>query len=302
MTQEFTEVEFAGHKVMVPKGGYYDRFHSNPNLAEVEKDPAAGNIDFFRRIPKVMVPSRIGPTWAPNFYYRASNVQVLLLSPLKKLRSILPDQLQPLHAFPGYGLVALTFFSYAVCDNDPYNEVSVAVVIRRPRARGPHMLELLDSMRRLSFFAHVLALPVNTEIARVRGVYGYQLPKWLTDIRLDISSTGVAANISAIDGTPDVTLTASLPTLHRIPSQSRLSTNTSIGLVDGEWCQTQFITNPTELAQRLFPRDITLSRADGPISQLLNGLSARVILRFDVVKDAQMVLYLPRPLQRLPKI
>ncbi|WP_346311276.1 hypothetical protein, partial [Acinetobacter baumannii] len=22
--------------------------------------------------------------------------------------------------------------------------------------------------------------PVNTEIARVRGVYGYQLPKWLT--------------------------------------------------------------------------------------------------------------------------
>ena len=164
------------------------------------------------------------------------------------------------------------------------------------------MLELLDSMRRLSFFAHVLALPVNTEIARVRGVYGYQLPKWLTDIRLDISSTGVAANISAIDGTPAVTLTASLPTLHRIPSQSRLSTNTSIGLVDGEWCQTQFITNPTELAQRLFPRDITLSRADGPISQLLNGLGARVILRFDVVKDAQMVLYLPRPLQRLPKI
>lgn len=158
---------------------------------------------------------------------------------------------------------------------------------------------MLDSTRRLSFFAHVLALPVNTEIARVRGVYGYQLPKWLTDIRLDISSTGVTANISATDGTPDVTLTASLPTLHRIPSQSRLSTNTSIGLVDGEWCQRQFITNPTELA-RLFPRDITLSRANGPIRHLLNGLGAGAIMRFDVIKDAQMVLNLPRPLQRLP--
>lgn len=49
--------------------------------------------------------------------------------------------------------------------------MSVAVVIRRPGARGPHALELIDSMRRQSFFAHVLALPVDTEIARVRGVY-----------------------------------------------------------------------------------------------------------------------------------
>lgn len=185
MTDEFTEVDFGGQKVMVPKGGYYDRFRSNPDLDEVARDPAAGNIDFFRRIPKVMISSRIGPTWAPNFYYRASNVQALMLAPVKKIRAmLLPGQLEPLRALPGYGLVALTFFSYAVCDNDPYNEVSVAIVIRRPVARGPHALELLGSMRRQSFFAHVLALPVDTEIARVRGVHGYQLPKWLADIKL----------------------------------------------------------------------------------------------------------------------
>ncbi|SRR5579883_993327 len=300
MPEELIEVEFAGHKVMVRKGGYYDRFRSNPDLDEVAKDPAAGNIDFFRRIPKVMVKSRIGPTWAPNFYYRASSVQALMLAPLTTLRSILPAPLEPLHALPGRGLVALTFFSYAVCDNDPYNEVSVAVVIRRPGARGPHVLELLDSMRRQSFFAHVLALPVNTEIARVRGVYGYQLPKWLTDIRLDISSSGVTGSIAATDGTPDVTLTAPLPALRRIPSQSRLSTNTSIGLVDGEWRQTQFVTNPIEIARALFPRGVKLSRAGGPISQLLDGLAVGTILRLDVVRDAQMVLYLPRPLQALP--
>lgn len=302
MTENFTEVEFGGHKVMVPQGGYYDRFRSNPDLDQVAKDPAAGNIDFFRRIPKVMVPSRIGPAWAPNFYYRTSNVQALMLAPLKKLRAMLPTQLEPLHALPGYGLVALTFFSYAVCDNDPYNEVSVAIVIRRPGARGPHLLELLDSMQRQSFFAHVLALPVDTEIARVRGVYGYQLPKWLADIKLDISSSGVAVSIAATEGTPDVRLAAPLPVLHRIPSQSRLSTNTSIGLVDGEWRQTQFVTNPIEFAQILFPRDVKMSRSGGPISQLLDGLGVGTIVRFDVVKDAQMVLYLPRSLQALPAI
>jgi hypothetical protein len=249
-----------------------------------------------------MAASRVGPTWAPNFYYRTSHVQALMLAPVKKLRSMLPAPLEPLRAFPGYGLVALTFFSYAVCDNDPYNEVSVAIVVRRPGARGPHSIELMKSMRRQGFFAHVLALPVNTEIARVRGVYGYQLPKWLTGIELDISLSGVTASIAATDSAPDVTLTAPLPMLQRVPSQSRLSTNTSLGLVDGEWRQTQFVTNPIEFAQKLFPRDVKLSSSGGPISQLLGGLGARNILRLDVVKEAQMVLYLPRPLQPLPAV
>lgn len=302
MAERFTEIEFAGRKVPVLAGGYYDRFRMNPDLDEVAKDPAVRNVDFFRRIPKVMASSRVGPAWAPNFYYRTSHVQALMLAPVKKLRSMLPAPLEPLRAFPGHGLVALTFFSYAVCDNDPYNEVSVAIVVRRPGARGPHALELMTSMRRQSFFAHVLALPVDTEIARVRGVYGYQLPKWRTEIGLDISAAGVAARIAATDGTPDVTLTAPLPALQRVPSQSRLSTNTSIGLVDGEWRQTQFVTNPIEFGQTLLPREVKLSRADGPISQLLGGLGAKSILRFDVVKDAQMVLYLPRPLQPLPAL
>jgi hypothetical protein len=296
MAEQFTEVEFAGQKVKVPKGGYYDRFQMNPDLDEVAKDPAVGNIDFFRRIPKVMTQTRVGPTWAPNLYYRTSNVQALMLAPTRRLRSMVPTPLEPLRAFPGYGLVALTYFSYAVCDNDPYNEVSVAVVIRRPGARGLQALELIDSMGRQSFFAHVLALPVDTEIARVRGVFGYQLPKWIADIRLEISST-VSASIAATDGSPDVTLTAPLPALRRVPSQSHISTNTSIGLVDGEWRQTSFQTNPIEFAQTLFPRDVKLNRASGPISQLLEGLGAGRIVRLDVVKDAQMVLYMPRPLQ-----
>ncbi|MFH4175377.1 acetoacetate decarboxylase, partial [Acinetobacter baumannii] len=114
-SQETTVVEFGPYKVNVPKGGYYDRFRMNPNLDEVAKDPAAGNIDFFRSIPKKLVESRVGPVWAPNFYYRSGNVQVLMLAPVKLLKKKLPSPLVPLEAFPGYGLVALTFFTYTVC-------------------------------------------------------------------------------------------------------------------------------------------------------------------------------------------
>ncbi len=243
-----------------------------------------------------MVDSRVGPTWAPNFFYRTSNIQLLMLAPLDRLRGMLPTPLEPLRALPGRGLVALTFFSYAVCDNDPYNEVSIAIVIRRPGARGSQALELLGAIRRRSFFAHVLALPVTTEIARVRGVYGYQLPKWRAEIDAAIGAD-VKASIAAVDGTPDVTVSAPLPVLRTVPSQSRMGTNTMINLVDGQWRQTIVQSNTLSFAQRLFPRDVTLSRRGGPMSQLLEGLGTSTIVRLDVVKDAQVVLNMPTPLK-----
>jgi len=87
MDKRFTQVEFGTHKVEVPAGGYYDRYRMNPDLDEVARDPAAGNIDFFRRIPKRLVASTVGPTWAPNFYYRSSHVQLLFLAPADRLRA-----------------------------------------------------------------------------------------------------------------------------------------------------------------------------------------------------------------------
>ncbi|NKJ50670.1 acetoacetate decarboxylase [Burkholderia sp. SG-MS1] len=296
MDRRFTQVEFGSHKVDVIEGGYYDRFRMNPNLDEVARDPAVGNIDFFRRIPKHQVESRVGPIWAPNFYYRTSSVQVLMLAPLERLRSALPAPLEPLRALPGYGLVALTFFSYAVCDNDPYDEVSVAVVVRRPGARGSHLIELLDSMRRRSFFAHVLALPVSTEIARVRGVYGYQLPKWLAEIKVDLGAA-VKAGISSLDGKPDLVLSAPLPVLRSAAPQSHMGTSTMVHVIDGEWHQTSVQTNTLSFAQRILPRNVKLVRSGGPLSQLLEGLGVSTIVRFDVVKDAQVVLNLPARLR-----
>lgn len=300
MTTQLTTVEFGGETVEVPKGGYYDRYRSNPNLDDVAQDPAAGNIDWFRRIPKVQVDSRVGPIWAPNFYYRASIVQASMLAPFGRLAAMLPAPLQPLRALPGHGVVALTVFSYTVCDNDPYDEVSVAVVVRKPGARGlasgllPE-LELLNAVRRRNFYAHVLALPVTTGIARVRGVRGYQLPKWRTDISVGINDA-VQAEIAGPAGEPDVTLRARRPEFTDVPSQSRMGTNTMVHLVDGQWHQTTVQSNALSFAQRMLPRDVTLSRHGGPLSDLLDGLGAARILSLDVTKDAQLVLNLPRPL------
>ena len=298
MSERSVEVEFGSERVQVPEGGYYDRFRMNPDLDEVARDPAAGNIDWFRRIPKQKVESRVGRIWAPNFFYRMCSVQLLFLAPVAKLRAMLPQPLEPLRPLPGRGLVALTFFSYLVADNDPYNEVSIAAVVRRPGARGPHTLELIDSLRRHSVYGHVLALPVTTEIARVRGVHGYQLPKWLTGIEVDIGE-GVRASIATTDGKPDLTLTAPLPALHELPSQSRINTSTMLNLIDGAWHQTKVQNNVLSYGEQTLPKEVELTRHGGPMSQLLDGLGAGKILRLEVVKDGQIALNMPTPLKAL---
>lgn len=298
-TQQTTVVEFGPYKVNVPKGGYYDRFRMNPNLDEVAKDPAAGNIDYFRTIPKKLVNTRVGQVWSPNFYYRTSNVQVLMLAPVSKLKAKLPTPLEPLQPFPGYGLVSLTFFSYAVGDVDPYDEVSVAVVVRQPKAYHFHTTELLKSMRTHHYYGHVLALPVDTEIARVRGVYGYQLPKWLTPIDMKIDDKHIQAQIFNTDGKPDLSLRAPLPKIKNVKPQSRIETKTMFHQVDGQWHQTSVQSNTLAFGQKLFPKNVELVRSGGPLSKLLDDLGASKILRLDVVKDAQLALNMPIPLTSL---
>ncbi|MCU4349114.1 acetoacetate decarboxylase family protein [Acinetobacter lactucae] len=291
--QQFTEVEFGQQKVKVPKDGYYDRFRMNPDLNEVAQDPATGNIDFFRHIPKKIVESRVGPVWAPNFYYRSANVQLLMLAPIKLIKAKLPAALTPLQPFPGYGLVAVTFFNYSVCDNDPYNEVSIAIVVRQPNARGPHIAELMKSMRQRHFYAHVLALPVDTEIARVRGVYGYQLPKWLTKIDVNINSKEVQAKIFDVNGKLDLSLKTLVPTLKHVASETHINKAIMLHVVDGKWHQTEVQSNILSFAQKLFPKNVQLERNEGPLTTLLNELGVSRILRLDVIEDAQVVLNLP---------
>ncbi len=264
--QQFTEVEFGQQKVKVPKGGYYDRFRMNPDLDEVAQDPAVGNIDFFRHIPKKIVESRVGPVWAPNFYYRSANVQLLMLAPIKRIKAKLPADLTPLQPFPGYGLVAVTFFTYSFCDNDPYNEVSIAIVVRKPNARGSQIAELMKSMRQRHFYAHVLALPVDTEIARVRGVYGYQLPKWLTKIDVNINQKEVQADIFDVNGKLDLSLKTAVPTLKHVDSETHINRATMLHVVDGKWHQTEVESNILSFAQKLFPKNVQLEKNEGPLT------------------------------------
>lgn len=107
----------------------------------------------------------------------------------------------------------------------------------------------------------------------------------------------MSARILSPDGSTDLAPRAPTSTLRQVPSQSNIATNISIGLLDGALVQTVVQSNVRSFSQTLFPRDVSVERGSGPMSQLLDGLGAGRILRFDVVKDTQMVLHMPRPLR-----
>jgi hypothetical protein len=112
----------------------------------------------------------------------------------------------------------------------------------------------------------------------------------------------IKADLTAADGTPDLTLDVPLPPLKTMASQTSIGTNNAINKIDGKWYQVAVQTNPLLGTQCLFPSNVKLSRREGPLSKILNELGVSTILRMDVLKDAQMVLNMPTPLNAFDNV
>ncbi|UQY86186.1 hypothetical protein LQE85_11790 [Stenotrophomonas rhizophila] len=210
---EMTVINIGGHDVPVLKGGLYDRYRSNPPLSVIAAEAPAIDLSWFAGIPKRKV--NIGfESWSPNFYYENSRVTAVFIADLARLRELMPaevlEKVQPLQAWPGRGVVALTAYSYRYCDNDSYSEVGLSVVTNKPGSPSWGPLSLLAQSLSDDLWGYVLKLPVDTELARVRGVLGYNLPKWLTRIDYIETDDGVVVKIfdsqtQALDLTLEVT-------------------------------------------------------------------------------------------------
>lgn len=289
------EVELGGHTVTVPKGGLYDRYRMDTDLDEVAKDPRVPGVDFFRTLPKTQVESAIGPTLTPNFYYAMSKAQVTYLAPVGALRSRLPGGLDPLQIVPGVGLFSVVVFRYDVCDIDFYTEAAVAIAVRPARHGRLGVADVLTTLANDSTHAYVLSLPVNTEIAQVRGHDGYGFPKWVTDIDVDIDERRTSARVFNDAGGTDIALDVATPRQTRHVAGSRVSTLTSYTRHGGGWGATLSQTNDLATGSTLLPRDFSLELGSGRLTDDVRSLKPIRALRLDVATQAQNALHIPVP-------
>lgn len=177
----------------------------------------------FRTLEKTRVD--IGfESYSPNFYYENTKVIAIYTADLDRLRELMPakvlEQVEPLQVCPRRGMVALTGYAYHYCDNDTYNEISLAIVTNKPGDSNLGPISLIGQGMSKDFWGYVLKLPMDKELARVRGVVGYNLPKWLTGIHYHNNEDSLAFEVMDRDtGKVDFVLeTAKLDDVSNEPS------------------------------------------------------------------------------------
>ncbi|WP_063001681.1 acetoacetate decarboxylase family protein [Nocardia mikamii] len=292
---ETVEIDLGGRTVTVPKGGLYDRYRMKTDLDAVARDPRVSSVDFFRRLPKTAVESRIGPTLTPNFYYRMSNARLTMLARSRAIRSRLPEELAPLEVAPGVGLVSVMFFRYDVCDIDFYTEAAVGVAVRPARHGRLGFTDLLTALDDDHIHSYVLSLPVSTEIAQVRGHDGYGFPKWVTALDVDIDGARTTARVANTDGGTDLALSVATPRQKAHRTGERVSSLTSYTTIDGAWHSTLSQINLLSAGTALFPRGIDLTVGQGRMADDLRSLAPITTVRLDVMTEGQLALHMPAP-------
>ncbi|MEW5666115.1 acetoacetate decarboxylase (ADC) [Pseudomonas putida] len=299
---ETSTIEIAGHPVPVVKGGLYDRYRSNPPLSVIAAELPGVDLSWFKGLQKHKVD--IGfESYSPNFYYQNSRVTAVYTADLDALRALMPPEVlataSPLQVWPGRGLVAFTAYTYEHCDNDAYNEVAVSIITNTPGKANLGPFTLIGQSMSGDFWGYVLKLPVDTELARVRGVVGYNLPKWLTGIDRKEDAQSVVYDITdSQTGKVDVSFKAKK--LDKLSREVDIVTSSFTNLDhQGQLAYGYAVSRQLRHGSSRDADSATLTLGDGALSNYLRTLKLGKMMKYEYVPAFQSALYAPKPLAGL---
>lgn len=295
-----TIINIAGHNVPVVAGGLYDRFRSNPPLSVIASEAPGVDLSWFKGLEKTKVDMGF-ESYSPNFYYKNNRITAVFTADLDKLRELMPaqvlEQVQPLQVWPGRGLVAFTAYTYDYCDNDAYNEIALSIVTNKPGSSNLGPISLVVQSMSKDFWGYVLKLPVNTELARVRGVVGYNLPKWLTAINHRESDKSVTFEIvDSATGKVDVVFEGEKLS---DPSNEVELVTSSFTNIDhkGELTYGYAVSRQLSHASSTSAEAVNLTLNDGSLSTFMKSLKLGKMMKYEYVPQFQSALYAPQPLK-----
>lgn len=301
--EQYNVINIAGHTVPVVAEGLYDRFRSNPPLDVINEESPDIDLSWFRTLKKKRVD--IGfDSYSPNFYYENSRVSIIFTADIERLRELMPeavlDQVQPISVWPGRGLIALTAYSYQYCDNDSYKEITISIVTTKPRSLNLGPISLARETMSKDYWGYVLKLPVDTELARVRGLVGYNLPKWLTEINYKETDSSIVVEIADVKtGAVDVSLTTNK--LDDISTDVGFVKNNFINLDhQGQLSTGYSVSRQLAHASSFSSDDVNLRLGDGSLSTFIKSLNLGRVIKYEYIPSFQSALYAPNALD--PKI
>ncbi|UHO39693.1 acetoacetate decarboxylase (ADC) [Chryseobacterium capnotolerans] len=298
-TEKDTLIELAGQKMPVLKGGLFDRFHSNSPMDIVAKERPDIDLSWFKTIQKQK--KEVGfTTYSPNFYYSNSSITAIYTADMAKIKELIPEKVKglvkPISYTPGKGLIAITSYAYHYCDNDFYNELSISIVTTQPGKSNWGLISLMGELNDKNLWGYVLKLPVNTELARVRGVYGYNLPKWL--IPIDYINEGNNLTFNYYDEKGNFDFSMAGKKLDVSASTPEITRSNFINLnKQGQLTHGYTDVRAIKKASSKSAEDIQLNLSDGPLSTFIKSLSLHKLVKYDYQPEFQAALYTPELVQ-----
>jgi hypothetical protein len=200
--------------------------------------------EFFKEVVQLDVSVGTFKGKVPILYHDCTSLTALYTASAAEVKRFLPHPDMRLIEFvPGRCLVAFTAFEYRKTDIGPYNEFSIACVVRFRQVQIPG-LSLARHLLKRSFPTYVWHLPVTTEIARVGGVELYGYPKFIGEIEFRRSEEWIECSLGE-QGTHILTLKGKvLPT-----TRGKSMRYITYSLKGGVPLVTNVCINPVEYAQ-----------------------------------------------------
>lgn len=297
-------IQIGEYDVSIREGGLYDRFRSNPPLSVIKQELPSTDLSWFRQLPKNKIDMGF-ESFSPNFYYDNSLITAVFTADLASLTELMPKEVlahvQPLRICLDRGLVAITAYAYHYCDNDSYNEFAISIITNKPNKPNRGSLSLIGQAISRGFWGYVLKLPVNTELAKVRGVVGYNLPKWQTQIDQIQGADSVHFDIyDQTTGALDLVMKGRK--LANLSKKESFVTNSFTNLnQNGELTFGYAVSRQLRHASSRKKGSVELTLHSGHLSRFIQNLGLGSLVKYEYVPMFQSALYAPQPLNELLK-
>lgn len=142
----------------------------------------------------------------------------------------------------------------------------------------------------------MLKLPVDTELARVRGVVGYNLPKWL--IPIDYIDADAEINFNFYDENGKMDFSMIGRKLDVSETKPEIVYSNFINMNEkGQLTHGYSDTRGLQKASSKKKKDFQLDLGNGPLSTFIKSLNLGKMIRYDYQPEFQAALYTPELVQ-----
>ncbi|MBN2043732.1 MAG: acetoacetate decarboxylase family protein [Anaerolineales bacterium] len=240
--------------------------------------------DFFTEVEHSMVPWLGYHLHVPVFYFDTRYMSATFLSPIDKVRSMLPSKrLHPFGVMPGRAAVTISAYQYRESDLGPYNEVSIGIPVSLDK---PTRL-FTGSLRKVPspVMIYVYSLPVTTEIARKVGVDFVGYPKYIAQIEFKEDEDWLSCTL-ALEGELIFTLKGR-KLAGRPVSRTRINPLTGR---KGYILRSEVVTCEREEGSSRRKGDALLTLGDHPLAEQLKMLGLQTPSRYSYCPRSQSIL------------